>query len=65
MQSGIRAPFDPGHKLAGVRLGTRWRVDPRDREAFLDKERLPAVIWARAWPSTMRGRERRLDVRDL
>ena len=32
-----------GHELVAIRLGTRWRVDPRDLEAFLDAHRVPAV----------------------
>ena len=26
-------------KLAAIRLGTRWRVDPLDLQAFLDQQR--------------------------
>ena len=26
-------------KLAAIRLGARWRVDPQDLQAFLDKQR--------------------------
>lgn len=29
------------HKLRGVRFGRRWRVDPRDLEAFIDRRKTP------------------------
>jgi excisionase family DNA binding protein len=28
------------HKLPAIRLGTRWRVDPHDLEAFIDAQRV-------------------------
>jgi len=28
-------------KLAAIRLGTRWRVDPLDLQAFIDAQRVP------------------------
>jgi excisionase family DNA binding protein len=28
-------------KLAAIRLGTRWRVDPADLQAFIDAQRMP------------------------
>jgi hypothetical protein len=34
-------------KLAAIRLGTRWRVDPADLQAFIDARRMPAVHLAR------------------
>ena len=30
-------------KLAAIRLGTRWRVDPEDLKRFIDAQREPAV----------------------
>lgn len=30
-------------KLPAIRLGTRWRVDPRDLEAFVDAQRVANV----------------------
>jgi excisionase family DNA binding protein len=31
-------------KLAAVRLGKRWRVDQRDLQSFIDRQRLGATI---------------------
>jgi len=30
-------------KLAAIRLGTRWRVDPTDLQAFLDAQRVASA----------------------
>lgn len=27
-------------KLAAIRLGTRWRIDPGDLQAFIDRQRV-------------------------
>lgn len=32
-----------GKKLAAILLGTRWRIDPVDLEAFIDKNRTRVV----------------------
>jgi excisionase family DNA binding protein len=34
-------------KLAAIRLGARWRVDPADLQAFIAAQRVPAVPLAR------------------
>jgi excisionase family DNA binding protein len=31
-----------GKKIAAIRLGTRWRVDPIDLQAFIDAQRIAA-----------------------
>jgi excisionase family DNA binding protein len=32
-----------GGQLPAIRLGCRWRVDPRDLEAFINRQRTPAT----------------------